>query len=145
MATNLPTFAELEETAKATIASLKSFSEFSSAKIAIIGGTALWKYIPNGRTTSDVDFIITVSGAPQARRKIQIDFTPEWQSAYIPAAVRDVGQIDLAALPYISAIDLLNGLVTLSNQQKEAARAGIKDVNAWTSRDMDWWVKFLQF
>ena len=53
MATNtaLPTLKELEETARAAIDALKQYTEFGSAKLAIIGGTALWKYIPSGRTT----------------------------------------------------------------------------------------------
>ncbi|KAI1909472.1 hypothetical protein LOZ65_006521 [Ophidiomyces ophidiicola] len=193
MATGLPTFNELEESARAAISCLKLFPEFSVAKIAIIGGAALWKYLPNGRTTSDVDFIITVSGAPQAvkakllqmpnsrfaeyaqlfvykhptGKNIQIDFTPEWQSAYVPAAATTIGTINTATLPYISPVDLLVlkinacglratttkkvqdaqdalavadmltklGPITLSNQQKGAARAGIQDVGTWGSRD----------
>ncbi|EAS30187.1 uncharacterized protein CIMG_08933 [Coccidioides immitis RS] len=135
MATNtaLPTLKELEETARAAIDALKQYPEFGSAKLAIIGGTALWKYIPSGRTTKDVDFLITVSGAPQAvktkllqmpnsrfaeyaqlfvykhpsGKNIQIDFTPEWQSAYVPEAAKPISTINSAVLPYISAVDLL--------------------------------------
>ncbi|WEW61748.1 hypothetical protein PRK78_007242 [Emydomyces testavorans] len=129
-----PTFVELEDSARAAINSLKLCPEFLSSKIAIIGGAALWKHIPNGRTTEDVDFIITVSGAPQSVKSkllqlpnspfaefaqlfvykhpcgkdIQIDFTPEWQqSAFVPEAATVISNVNPAALPYISALDLL--------------------------------------
>lgn len=49
--TELPTLKELEDTVRAAIDALKQYPEFGSAKLAIIGGTALWKYIPSGRTT----------------------------------------------------------------------------------------------
>lgn len=51
MATDQPTFVELEESARAAVNCLKLFPEFGGAKIAIIGGAALWKHIPAGRTT----------------------------------------------------------------------------------------------
>ncbi|KAM5464235.1 hypothetical protein MauCBS54593_007054 [Microsporum audouinii] len=105
MAQTHPTFAELEDTARTAISYLKQNQEFSNAKIALIGGVALWKHLPGGRSTEDVDFMITVSGAPQAvkskllqlpnspfaefaqlfvynhpgGKKIQVDFTPDWQ------------------------------------------------------------------
>ncbi len=34
---------------------LKGISEYSNARIAVIGGLALWKYIPTGRTTEVFD------------------------------------------------------------------------------------------
>ncbi|EZF10801.1 hypothetical protein H112_08004 [Trichophyton rubrum D6] len=131
--TELPTLKELEDTVRAAIDALKQYPEFGSAKLAIIGGTALWKYIPSGRTTKDVDFLNTVSGARQAvkaellrmlnscfaeyaqlfvykhlsGKSIQIDYTPEWQSAYVPEAARPISTINSADLPYISAVDLL--------------------------------------
>jgi len=47
----MPTRIELERAATNVVGILKNISEYSEAKIAIIGGLALWKYIPNGRTT----------------------------------------------------------------------------------------------
>ena len=47
-----PTFQELEESAQAVIGYLKTFSEYSNVRVSIIGGMALWKYFPHGRTTT---------------------------------------------------------------------------------------------
>ncbi|EEQ31512.1 hypothetical protein McanMca71_006180 [Microsporum canis] len=133
MAQTHPTFAELEDTARTAISYLKQNQEFSNAKIALIGGVALWKHLPGGRSTEDVDFMITVSGAPQAvkskllqlpnspfaefaqlfvynhpgGKKIQVDFTPDWQSAFVPAAATPISMVNPDALPYISPQDLL--------------------------------------
>jgi hypothetical protein len=52
----MPTRTELERAAANVIGILKSISEYSEARIAIIGGLALWKYIPNGRTTQVIAF-----------------------------------------------------------------------------------------
>ncbi|KAF2241341.1 hypothetical protein BU26DRAFT_440823 [Trematosphaeria pertusa] len=101
----MPSLNELESAAAQVIAILKSISEFSDASVAVIGGLALWKYIPNGRTTEDVDFIININSAPKGVKSkllalpnspfvehaqvffykvpegpaVQIDITPEWQ------------------------------------------------------------------
>lgn len=42
---------ELETAAADVIRILKGISEYSNARVAIIGGLALWRYIPTGRTT----------------------------------------------------------------------------------------------
>ena len=47
----MPIRAQLEAAAADVIRILKGISEYSNARIAIIGGLALWKYIPVGRTT----------------------------------------------------------------------------------------------
>jgi hypothetical protein len=47
-----PTFTELEAAASAIIRNLKTVSEFSDAKIAIIGGLGLWKYLRGYHTTN---------------------------------------------------------------------------------------------
>lgn len=44
-------FAELEAAADAVIRILQTMSEFSNAKIAVIGGLGLWKYMRSYRTT----------------------------------------------------------------------------------------------
>jgi hypothetical protein len=41
----------LERAAADVISILKGIDEFSNARIAVIGGMALRKYLPNGRTT----------------------------------------------------------------------------------------------
>ncbi|PLN83717.1 hypothetical protein BDW42DRAFT_192151 [Aspergillus taichungensis] len=100
-----PTFTDLEQAASAVILILQTMPEFADAKIAIIGGLSLWKYISHFRSTEDVDFLITVQGAPHAVKEkllalpetpfeqhaqlffyvglagkaVQIDITPSWQ------------------------------------------------------------------
>ncbi|KAK2745544.1 hypothetical protein FQN57_003669 [Myotisia sp. PD_48] len=126
-------FSELEAAARAVIEILQGIPELSSAKIAIIGGMTLWKYLQSYRTTKDVDFLITVQGAPATvknkllalpnspfsqpaqvfsykglnGRPVQIDITPDWQSPYLPDAAVPVSAVQLNSLPYISALDLL--------------------------------------
>lgn len=57
----MPSLNELESAAAQVIAILKSISEFSDASVAVIGGLALWKYIPNGRTTEVLSSTIACS------------------------------------------------------------------------------------
>ncbi|KAE8148911.1 hypothetical protein BDV25DRAFT_10228 [Aspergillus avenaceus] len=128
-----PSFAELEDAAGAVIRILKTIPEFAAAKIAVIGGLSLWKYIRRYRTTEDVDFLITIQGAPKAVKDkllvihagsfqqhaqlfyykgqngklIQIDITPGWQSPYLPSAAVAISSAEPSSLPYISEIDLL--------------------------------------
>ncbi|PLN82443.1 hypothetical protein BDW42DRAFT_193060 [Aspergillus taichungensis] len=128
-----PSFAELEAAAVAVIRILQGMPEFSNARIALIGGLGIWKYFRNYRITQDVDFLITVQGAPEAvkdkllaipsspfqqqaqlflyktpgGKNIQIDITPDWQSPYLPSAAVPISTVRSASLPYISEIDLL--------------------------------------
>ncbi|KAJ5751368.1 hypothetical protein N7533_008396 [Penicillium manginii] len=128
-----PSFAELEVAAGAVIAILKTMPEFSNAKIAVIGGLGLWNYLRGYRTTEDVDFLITVQGAPKAVKDkllalpstpfqqqaqlffykspggklVQIDITPEWQSPYVPPTALPILAVRPGSLPYISELDLL--------------------------------------
>ncbi|CDM27591.1 hypothetical protein CBS147339_4196 [Penicillium roqueforti] len=107
--------------------------EFSNSRIAVIGGLGLWNYLRRYRTTEDVDFLITVQGAPKAvkdrlltipssqfqqqaqlffykgvgGKSIQIDITPDWQSPYVPSAAVPISAARSNALPYISKLDLL--------------------------------------
>ncbi|OJD22357.1 hypothetical protein ACJ73_06300 [Blastomyces percursus] len=162
MAANRPTFRELEESAQAAINCLQLFPEFGSARIAIIGGTALWKHIPDGRTTMDVDFIITLAGAPQvvktkllqmpnssfaefsqffvykhpSGKNIQIDFTPEWQSAYVPAAATMIGSINSTNLPYITPLDLLALKINTCGMRLTAAKKSRDAQDALTVAEM---------
>ncbi len=46
-----PSRNQLEAAAADVITILKSIREYSDAKVAVIGGLALWKYLPAGRTT----------------------------------------------------------------------------------------------
>ncbi|KAI3180282.1 hypothetical protein DTO046C5_1518 [Penicillium roqueforti] len=128
-----PSFAKLEVAAGAVIDILKTMPEFSNSRIAVIGGLGLWNYLRRYRTTEDVDFLITVQGAPKAvkdrllampssqfqqqaqlffykgvgGKSIQIDITPDWQSPYVPSAAVPISAARSNALPYISELDLL--------------------------------------
>lgn len=42
---------ELEAVATEVLTFLKSIAKYDSFKVAIIGGMAVWKYLPSGRTT----------------------------------------------------------------------------------------------
>lgn len=101
----MPSLQELERAAIDVLRILKGINEFKDASIAVIGGLALWKYIPSGRTTEDVDFMINVHSAPDGVKQkllklpesrfvqhaqffyykspsgqhIQIDIVPSWQ------------------------------------------------------------------
>lgn len=48
---SLSSVSELEMAAQAVITILKRFPEFANAKIAIIGGLSLWRYIREYRST----------------------------------------------------------------------------------------------
>ncbi|OJD24744.1 hypothetical protein ACJ73_03899 [Blastomyces percursus] len=124
-----PSFTELEAAAEDVIRILRGVPEFASARVAIIGGMSLWKYLDGYRTTEDVDFLTTVQGAPSAvenkllvlpntpfqqlaqifyyrlpnGKSIQIDMTPDW---LVGVAV-PITSVQPGSLPYISALDLL--------------------------------------
>ncbi|KAI6882626.1 hypothetical protein KC360_g5368 [Hortaea werneckii] len=116
---------ELETAAAEVISILKDIPVFQDAAILVIGGLALWRYIPRGRTTQDVDFSIGVRGAPQSVKKKLLDLpkSPFVQPAQIFFYVNQSGaqiQIDMVSLdavPYIppSAIkikDISNGAIS---------------------------------
>ncbi|KAG6362560.1 hypothetical protein INS49_007652 [Diaporthe citri] len=54
------TLADLNEAAKAVMQCLKGLPEQADVRIALIGGLALWNYLPQYRSTTDADFIITI-------------------------------------------------------------------------------------
>ncbi|KAF4627030.1 hypothetical protein G7Y89_g11129 [Cudoniella acicularis] len=127
------TLTELETAASDVIQILKTVPEFASARVAVIGGLALWKYMPRGRTTEDVDLIINLDNAPNGVKNIllslystvfvqraqyffykspngnliQIDICASWQSPYLPPAAKVVSTIVDGVVPYISPVDLI--------------------------------------
>ncbi|PIA89243.1 hypothetical protein CB0940_07065 [Cercospora beticola] len=129
----MPSLQELERAAIEVLTILKSIKEFEDASIAVFGGLALWKYIPAGRTTEDVDFIISVREAPKAVKQkllqlhasnfvehaqyfyyknasnqhIQIDIVPSWQSLYMPSTTVKLKDLPANTIPYISVSDLI--------------------------------------
>ncbi|KAF3934048.1 hypothetical protein ABW19_dt0203456 [Dactylella cylindrospora] len=129
---DVPDFSDLELAAKEVIAYLK-VSGFEDSDIAVIGGMAVWKYLPDYRTTQDVDFFINARGAPKtvkerlarmspskfvdqagifsfrtsSGRWIQIDMTPDYQSPYRPEDTETISDVRQGDLPYISITDLV--------------------------------------
>ncbi|EQB51598.1 hypothetical protein CGLO_08849 [Colletotrichum gloeosporioides Cg-14] len=143
----MPTRIQLEAAASEVISVLKGIREFSNARIAVIGGLALWKYLPNGRTTEDVDFIINIDSAPQGVKQrllslpnspfiqqaqffyykhgstyIQIDITPQWQSPYMPTAALEVRTVPNGVIPYISPSDLIVFKINSCGLRAQAAK-----------------------
>jgi len=124
---------ELESAASDVIQILKSVPDFASARVAVFGGLALWKYVPEGRTTDDVDLVVNLQSAPAGVKNrllslypntfeqraqffyyklpsgklIQIDICADWQSPYLPQAARVISTIANGTVPYISAVDLI--------------------------------------
>ncbi|KAE8406745.1 hypothetical protein BDV37DRAFT_52499 [Aspergillus pseudonomiae] len=121
-----PSFAELEAAASSVIDILKTMSEFSNVKIAVIGGLGLWKYLRGYRTTEfkerqkqlKINYLPCPPVLSNSRRSfffyrssngkhIQVDITPDWQSPYILSAAGPISAVRPGSLPYISETDLL--------------------------------------
>ncbi|RMZ73736.1 hypothetical protein GMOD_00009504 [Pyrenophora seminiperda CCB06] len=125
-------FSELERASLVVLDIFKTIPELQTAKVAIIGGMALWKYLPDYRTTQDVDFCITATGAPSSvktkllalpntpfkqladlfvyddgKQLIQIDIVNTMQLPYLPSAAAAVNTIPTGFIPYVSEIDLI--------------------------------------
>jgi hypothetical protein len=54
----MPTLAELNRAASEVIIILKGIPDYSNAKVAVIGGLALWNYVQNGRTTEVIHYAV---------------------------------------------------------------------------------------
>jgi hypothetical protein len=54
----MPTLAELNRAAAEVITILKGITDYSDARVAVIGGLALWNYVQNGRTTDVIDYAV---------------------------------------------------------------------------------------
>ncbi|KAF2968901.1 hypothetical protein GQX73_g4678 [Xylaria multiplex] len=118
---------DLQSAATDVIRILKGLPQFAEQKIAVIGGMALWMYLPRGRSTEDVDFIVTLDGPKSikptllslkggpfvehsqwfyyrspAGKLIQIDFAP-----YFPSAAQKIKDIPEGTIPIISPEDLV--------------------------------------
>ncbi|KAF3480545.1 uncharacterized protein GIQ15_05892 [Arthroderma uncinatum] len=142
-----PTFAEMEDTARAVILCLKQCPDLVDTKIAIIGGAAVCRYVPDRQPTDDpedVDFMITVPNPDSVNRRllqnyetlfsehegslyyshscgkrIKVDFSTNCRLPYIPAAATIVREVDIDCLPYIGPTDLLVLTINLCGQRNE--------------------------
>ncbi|OAT09733.1 hypothetical protein, variant [Blastomyces gilchristii SLH14081] len=69
-------------------------------------------------------------------KNIQIDFTPEWQSAYVPAAATMIGSINSTNLPYITPLDLLALKINTCGMRPTAAKKSRDAQDALTVAEM---------
>ncbi|KAI1332867.1 hypothetical protein F5Y16DRAFT_418805 [Xylariaceae sp. FL0255] len=111
-----PTLAELERAAQDVIMIMKNVPELASQKVAVIGGLALWKYMPKGRSTEDVDFMISVDGPKSVKPKLlamkNSRFVERaqyfyYKAAYFPPTAVAIKSIEPGTVPYISVDDLI--------------------------------------
>ncbi|KAM5446515.1 hypothetical protein McanMca71_007881 [Microsporum canis] len=142
-----PTFAEMEDTARAVILCLKKCPDLANTKIAIIGGAAVCRYIPERQPSDDpedVDFMITIPNPDVVNRRllqtyeslfsenekgmyyshpggksIKVDFSTNCRLPYIPAAATIIREVDIDCLPYIGPTDLLVLAIRLCGQRNE--------------------------
>ncbi|KAL7622974.1 hypothetical protein AAE478_006653 [Parahypoxylon ruwenzoriense] len=129
----MATFNELERAAWDVIQKVKQIQEFRHTKLSVIGGLALWHYLPEYRSTDNINFITSISTSPSSLKKrllelpdspfyqraqilfyvnpegkgIQIDISPEWLSPYLPKSAAKVQDISQDEIPYISLTDLI--------------------------------------
>ncbi|KAH9216695.1 hypothetical protein DL95DRAFT_496314 [Leptodontidium sp. 2 PMI_412] len=119
----------------------EAIPEFSALRIAVFGGLALWRYLPNYRTTNDVDFIINLDSAPGGVKSKLLSLhnspfvehaqffyykSPNGQliqSPYLPPTSRVLSGIPNGVVPYISATDLLVFKINSCGLRAEPAKA----------------------
>ncbi|KAI0143993.1 hypothetical protein F4776DRAFT_450159 [Hypoxylon sp. NC0597] len=130
---NMVRFQELERAARDVIENVKQIQDLRHARLSVIGGLALWHYLPEYRPTDNVNFITNISTSPSSLKKrllerpgspffqrsqalyykgqngqeIRVDISPEWLSPYLPESAVKVQDIPQNEIPYISLIDLI--------------------------------------
>ncbi|KAI1502806.1 hypothetical protein F5X99DRAFT_143515 [Biscogniauxia marginata] len=126
-------FTELECAACDVIQIIKQIPELEYTRLSVIGGLALWHYLPDYRPTDNINFITNISTSPSwvkkrllewpnasfilrsqilyyqspSGREVQIDISPEWLSPYLPDSARNIRDIPYGEVPYISLTDLI--------------------------------------
>ncbi|KAI1107112.1 hypothetical protein F4804DRAFT_241644 [Jackrogersella minutella] len=124
---------ELEQAACDVIKNVKEIQDLRHARLSVIGGLALWHYLPEYRSTDNINFITNISTSPSSLKKrlleqpdspffqesqalfykcpsgqvIRIDISPEWLSPYLPESAVKVQDISQNEIPYISLTDLI--------------------------------------
>ncbi|KAI1389794.1 uncharacterized protein F4822DRAFT_213976 [Hypoxylon trugodes] len=124
---------ELERAARDVIQNVKQIQDLRHARLSVIGGLALWHYLPEYRSTDNINFITNISTSPSSLKKrllerpgspffqrsqalfyksprgqeIRIDISPEWLSPYLPESAAKVQEISSSEIPYISLTDLI--------------------------------------
>ncbi|OTB09107.1 hypothetical protein M426DRAFT_18491 [Hypoxylon sp. CI-4A] len=126
-------FHELEGVACDVIHHVKQMRDLQNAKLSVIGGLALWHYLPEYRTTDNINFITNLSTSPSSLKKrllerpnspffqrsqalfyegprgqeIRIDISPQWLGPYLPESAQEVQDLETDEIPYISLTDLI--------------------------------------
>ncbi|KAI1454517.1 hypothetical protein F4805DRAFT_477576 [Annulohypoxylon moriforme] len=126
-------FQELERAACDVIQNVKEIQDLRHARLSVIGGLALWHYLPEYRSTDNINFITNISTSPSSLKKrllerpdspffqrsqalfykcpngedVRIDISPEWLSPYLPESAVKVQDISQDEIPYISLTDLI--------------------------------------
>ncbi|KAI1118564.1 hypothetical protein F5Y14DRAFT_446925 [Nemania sp. NC0429] len=124
---------ELEYAVCDVIQIIKQIPELADSRLAVIGGLALWHYLPghHHRPTETINFITNLPtlellkgkllrhpNSPftkskqalfyhsPAGRVIQIKFSPQWLFPYLPDSTQLIHEIPYGEVPYITAADL---------------------------------------
>ncbi|KAI0095448.1 hypothetical protein F4814DRAFT_457607 [Daldinia grandis] len=124
---------ELEHAACDVIQNVKQIQDLRHARLSVIGGLALMHYLPEYRSTDNINFITNISTSPSSLKKrllerpespffqrsqalfykaprgqeIRVDISPEWLSPYLPDSAIKVQDISSDEVPYISLTDLI--------------------------------------
>ncbi|KAI2625865.1 hypothetical protein GGR54DRAFT_637639 [Hypoxylon sp. NC1633] len=126
-------FRELEHAVCDVIQNVKEIQDLRQARLLVIGGLALWHYLPEYRSTDNINFVTNISTSPSSLKKrllerpgspffqrsqalfykgprgreIRVDISPEWLSPYLPKNAMRVQEISQDQIPYVSLIDLI--------------------------------------
>jgi hypothetical protein len=125
---------KLEQAAVGVLDELKRLPELQSARVVIVGGMAVCKYLPHHRTTQDIDFVVAGAGdcSSITKKLMRLPNTPFKQTTFefiykneglafqvdilnielmrYPPPARtlvEIGALMANEIPYISEVDLL--------------------------------------
>ncbi|KAI1763994.1 hypothetical protein GGR53DRAFT_466853 [Hypoxylon sp. FL1150] len=128
--------AQLQELERATcdvLQNVKEIHELRNAKLSVIGGLAVWHYLPEYRSTDNINFITNLQTSPSSLKKrllekpnspffrrsqalfylapsgqeIRVDISPQWLGPYLPETATRVEDLARDEIPYISLTDLI--------------------------------------
>ncbi|KAI1159237.1 hypothetical protein F5B18DRAFT_655823 [Nemania serpens] len=122
---------ELEYAVCDVIQIVKQIPELAESRLAVIGGLALWHYLPGHRPTDIINFITNLPTLELLKKKllrhpnspftkskqalfyhspagrvIQIKISPQWLFPYLPDSTQLIHEIPYGEVPYITAADL---------------------------------------
>ncbi|KAH9900130.1 hypothetical protein F4778DRAFT_740234 [Xylariomycetidae sp. FL2044] len=127
------TLSELEFAACDVVQFIKQIPELGHTRLSVLGGLALWHYLPGYRPTNNINFVTNISTSPSSVKKrllelpnsrftmrqqvlfyqnpkgryIQVDISPEWLCPYLPGAALNLRDIPYGEIPYVSLDDLI--------------------------------------